>query len=63
MYYLSTNEWQGRAGGYAIQGLGALLIEEIQGDYYNVVGLPITWIWQTLWNHFGKKLLDITKKA
>ena len=62
IYYLNTNEWQGRAGSYAIQGLGALLIEEIQGDYYNVVGLPITWIWQTLWNHFGKNLLTITEK-
>ncbi len=62
IYYLSTNEWQGRAGSYAIQGLGALLIEEIQGDYYNVIGLPITWIWQTLWNHFGKNLLSITEK-
>jgi septum formation protein len=62
LYYLSTNDWQGRAGSYAIQGLGALLIEELKGDYYNVVGLPITWIWQTLWNHFGKNLLGITKK-
>ncbi len=54
-YYLETDEWQNRAGGYAIQGLGAFLISKIQGDYFNVVGLPISWIWQILWNYYGKK--------
>lgn len=38
--YLSTEEWGGRAGGYAIQGVGAALVERIDGDYLNVVGLP-----------------------
>jgi septum formation protein len=39
-WYLSAGEWEGRAGGYAIQGRGAALVERIDGDYLNVVGLP-----------------------
>jgi len=38
--YLATEEWRERAGGYAIQGVGANLVERIDGDYLNVVGLP-----------------------
>jgi len=39
--YLESEEWRGRAGGYAIQGLGSLLVERVEGDFSNVVGLPI----------------------
>lgn len=39
--YLDSGEWRGRAGGYAIQGLGSMLIEGVAGDFSNVVGLPI----------------------
>ena len=38
--YVVSEEWRDRAGGYAIQGLGAALVERIEGDYLNVVGLP-----------------------
>ncbi len=38
--YVASGEWEGRAGAYAIQGLGAALVAEISGDYLNVVGLP-----------------------
>lgn len=39
-WYLAADEWRGRAGAYAIQGRGAALVERIEGDYLNVVGLP-----------------------
>ena len=41
-WYLVSEEWRERAGGYAIQGRGAALVERIEGDYLNVVGLPVS---------------------
>jgi septum formation protein len=40
-WYLASGEWRERAGGYAIQGKGAALVERIEGDFWNVVGLPV----------------------
>jgi septum formation protein len=40
-WYVRTGEWRERAGGYAVQGAGAALVTRIDGDYTNVVGLPV----------------------
>ena len=39
--YLASEEWRGRAGAYAVQGLGSALVDEVRGDVSNVIGLPI----------------------
>jgi septum formation protein len=51
-HYLRHGEWQNRAGAYAIQGLGASLVERIEGDYLNVVGLPGALLIRLLAEHF-----------
>jgi septum formation protein len=40
-WYVGTGEWRGRAGAYAIQGRGSALVERIDGDFWNVVGMPV----------------------
>ena len=50
--YVGSGEWQGRAGGYAIQGLGASLVERVEGDYLNVVGLPASLLVRLLSERF-----------
>jgi len=47
-YYISTDEPLDKAGAYAIQGLGGVFVERIEGDYSNVIGLPISKLWQIL---------------
>jgi septum formation protein len=44
--YLDSGEWEDRAGAYAIQGLGSILIEKLEGDFSNVVGLPVGLLWE-----------------
>jgi septum formation protein len=51
--HLAHGEWEGRAGGYAIQGRGAALVEEIEGDYLNVVGLPAALLVRLLAERFS----------
>jgi septum formation protein len=55
--YLSSGEWEGRAGAYAIQGHGGRLVERIEGDYLNVVGLPGALL-VSLLEHHAPKLLQ-----
>jgi nucleoside triphosphate pyrophosphatase len=50
--YIASGEWQGRAGAYAIQGLGGALVEQIEGDYLNVVGLPASLLVRVLAERF-----------
>ena len=45
-WYINTGEPMGKAGAYAVQGSAALFIEEIQGDYFNIVGLPIRLVYE-----------------
>jgi septum formation protein len=52
-HYVASREWEGRAGGYAIQGLGASLVERIDGDYSNIVGLPVTRLVELLATRFA----------
>jgi septum formation protein len=51
--YVASGEWEGRAGGYAIQGIGAGLVERIEGDYLNVVGLPAALLVRLLAERFS----------
>ncbi|HEY8646295.1 MAG TPA: Maf family protein [Gaiellaceae bacterium] len=52
-HYVASHEWEGRAGGYAIQGLGGSLVERIEGDFLNVVGLPGSLLVRVLASRFA----------
>jgi septum formation protein len=56
--YLDKGDWDGLACGYGIQGLGSLFIEEIEGDYFNVVGFPV-YRFHYLMKQIGINVLEI----
>lgn len=56
--YIKTKEWIGKAGAYGIQGIASLFIKRIEGDYFNVVGLPIKKLYEVL-DEIGINLLKI----
>ena len=51
--YIATGESFGKAGGYAVQGFAARFISGLEGDYFNVVGLPVRRLYETLREGFG----------
>ena len=51
--YIRGGEPMDKAGAYGVQSLGALLVERIDGDFYNVMGLPVEKLGQCLTKHFG----------
>ena len=52
-WYVASGEWEGRAGAYAIQGRGGALVERVEGDYLNIVGLPASLLVKLLAEHFA----------
>ncbi len=59
-WYLKTGEPFGKAGAYAIQGKGRVLITKVEGCYYNVVGFPINCFQQSL-KQLGLNIFDLMK--
>lgn len=56
--YIASGEPDGKAGAYAIQGLGGVFVESIKGDYPNVVGLSVCEVCRILSEEFGIKLTE-----
>ena len=62
-FYLDSNEPYDKAGAYAIQGLASMWIKGIEGDYFNVVGLPVKLLHDTLIKEFGIDLATLIEEG
>ena len=60
--YLNSNEPYDKAGAYAIQGLASMWIKGIEGDYFNVVGLPVKLLHDLLLKEFGIDMANLVKE-
>ena len=61
-HYIATNEPMDKAGAYGIQGFGAVLVSGLNGDYFNVMGLPVFRLAQAL-SHFGIDTLALASQS
>ncbi len=56
--YIETGEYRDKAGGYGIQGKGAVLVDRIEGDYFNIVGFPVSKFYDLLKEEFEENILS-----
>lgn len=59
--YVASGEPMGKAGSYAIQGLGSALVEGIEGDYYNIMGFPVPLFCDMLKREYGISVFDMAE--
>jgi septum formation protein len=57
--FLEFNQWQGKAGGITIEGIGAFMLADIKGDYQNVLGIPVIRMGEVIRELTGKSPLNI----
>jgi septum formation protein len=57
--YISTDEPYDKAGGYAVQGRACVFVSGLEGDYFNVVGLPVNLLYRTLKKEFGIDIREL----